>query len=353
MKQIRRKKWRLPPPGCKIRYTISDEKALNKLGIKHRNSRNRYWLDEIQARIFLAWNFEKTKNNRIDNKLKDKTRLEIPEEFLNVEDYVNQAELSVGDAKVLYYDVETSLALAYVFGPGYEQNVLAPQIKEPSKIMCICYKWGGEDQVYALIWNMDNHTDEDIIREFVPLLDQADYIVAHNGIDFDIRVIRTRALLNRILMRYDYVQHDTKRISKKYFRFKDNSLNGIAFALGIGEKDKMQFSDWVDVMEGNSEALNKMVEYCKNDVALLEEVHLAMSVMTKTPIHLGVLDPMGKKWDCPRCGSEKVEKVGQRSTPAGTIKKRMECISCNHPFEISHRSYLHKLEQDLRDQNII
>ena len=99
--------------------------------------------------------------------------------------------------KMLFIDIETAPILGHVWSL-WKQNVGLNQIKEDWYIMSFCAKWAGENEI---IYEDGRDTPEDdysMLLTLHKLLDQADYVVAHNGDRFDIKKIKARMILNGI-----------------------------------------------------------------------------------------------------------------------------------------------------------
>src|SRR5690606_2986501 len=56
-------------------------------------------------------------------------------------------------ARVLIYDIETSYNIVKSWRVGYKLNINPEDILHERAIICISYKWKGEDQVYNLKWD--------------------------------------------------------------------------------------------------------------------------------------------------------------------------------------------------------
>ena len=100
-------------------------------------------------------------------------------------------------ARVLIYDIETSPNLGWFWRAGYKQNIQPNQIIKERAIICVSYKWQGEDEVYNLNWDK-NQCDYFLIQQFIEVLNEADLIVAHNGDNFDLKWLKTRALIHNL-----------------------------------------------------------------------------------------------------------------------------------------------------------
>lgn len=252
-------------------------------------------------------------------------------------------------AKELFYDIETSPALAFTWGAGWKMNIPYDNIVEDWQIICISYKWNYEDEVKHLYWENDGNvrSDEKLVYEFVQILNQADVIIAHNGDRFDEKKIRTRAVFHGIPMRAKYKSYDTLKKVKQVFRFDSNKLDSIAKFLNVGAKYVHSgFSLWTDVFKGDKKALDEMLEYCDQDVIVLEDVYNAIKHYTQPITHYGTLEG-NSKHSCPKCGMEAEELVLLKNftTPTGTIRRLVKSKSCNHEYILSNRTYMQYWEK--------
>jgi DNA polymerase elongation subunit (family B) len=244
--------------------------------------------------------------------------------------------------KRLFFDIETSPNIGYFWRAGYKLNIGPENIIEERKIICISYKWEHEETIHTLTWDF-NLCDKQMLIDFIKVANQADEMIAHNGDRFDIKWIRTRCIYHRVPMMPDYKTLDTLKKAKYGFNFNSNKLDYIAQFLGVGAKIKHSgFQMWKDVMKGKTEALKEMVEYCEGDIIVLEDVYLTMQNYIKPNTHTGVLNG-NLKYSCSLCGSENVELLKNTVTPAGTIKRKMQC-GCDHTFDISNASYMNFLK---------
>jgi hypothetical protein len=137
-------------------------------------------------------------------------------------------------------------------------------------------------------------------------LGKADVVVAHNGIDFDFKVINGRLLFHELAPPKPYRTIDTKREVKKVSRFNSNKLDDLGKLLLNERKIKTDFDlwlDWLDCINGKQKAWNRMLAYNKKDVELLERIYLKLRPWMKTHPNLTLFVPDAK---CPKCGSEKI-----------------------------------------------
>lgn len=248
--------------------------------------------------------------------------------------------------KRMYWDIETSPCVGYFWRPG-KQFLSYDNILEQAKIICICWKWEGEQEVHSLDWGK-NQDDKTLVKKFAKELMKADDAVAHNGDNFDFRWLKTRFLIHGVDFPAKIVTTDTLKRARGNFKFPSNRLDAIGDYLGVGRKmDTGGFSLWKDVMKGDKDALQKMVDYCKQDCILLEDVHKEIKRLVPNTLHEGVLSG-GEKWNCPNCASTQVWCNKTKVTAMGTIKKEMQCKSCKRYYTISNKSYIDYLKYKMK-----
>lgn len=227
----------------------------------------------------------------------------------------------------LFFDIETSPNIGLFWQAGYKQKIDYDNIIQERSVICICYKWEDEDEVSWLAWDK-SRCDKKMLQKFIQVANTANELVAHNGDKFDLPWIRTRCLLHGIDMFPKYNSIDTLKISRQKFRFNSNRLNYIAQFLGIGSKIKTEFNLWKDVLlNNNRSALKTMVEYCQEDVRLLERVYSKLKNHYPHKTHYGVVFGQDRG-TCPECGSEDLVRINKRVMASGRVQIQMRCKTC-------------------------
>lgn len=246
--------------------------------------------------------------------------------------------------KRLFIDIETSPCIGYFWRPGYSLNIPYQNIITESAIICICYKWEDSEHVHSMTW--DSGDDKEMLRKFIDIAVTADEVVAHNSDRFDLPWVRTRCLFHRIKCPNNFVTFDTLKAIKGQMRLNSNRLDYVANYLGVGGKmETGGFDLWKGVMNGDRKSLRTMVEYCKQDVALLERVFKEIYVYSKPKTHAGV-HAGGYKHHCPSCGSPNTKRNKKKTTALGTPKIQMYCNECCSYFTLTENVYRKSVETE-------
>lgn len=240
--------------------------------------------------------------------------------------------------RILFYDIEVSYGLARAWRPSYKYRLTYNDFVTHPKIICISYKFSDSDEVQTVQWD-SNQDDKLLLEQFIPVINKADFIVAHNGDNFDLPWIRTRALVHGLEMHPKYTAVDTLKLAKSKYRFPDNKLDTIADYLGVGRKIKTDMGLWDDVILYKSrKAMDSMIEYCEQDVLVLERVYYKLIEQHLPTIHIGTLHGETKQTS-PYTGKTNFEVVKKTTTKAGTIKWLMKDLDAGSFFEMSNSAY--------------
>jgi hypothetical protein len=238
--------------------------------------------------------------------------------------------------KRLFLDIETSPNVVYSWRLGSRIALTHDNIVEERKIICACWKWQGNPKVYSEHWTGEE--DKPIIVKVCEALALADEVVTHNGENFDLTWLRTRALVYDLDFPAYIPSFDTKKVAARMFHFNSNRLAYLAQFLGVGQKIKVDFELWREVMRGNSKALKTMVRYCARDVVVLEKVFNKLRTMSLPKIHHGVAGYLTKA-HCVNCGGLALRQVKMMVTPAGTKKHLMRCSKCQSQFFMNNKTW--------------
>lgn len=305
---------------------------------------NRYRLNKEEAKLITELRGHSVDGyDKEDGIERYRMRLRVSE----IEALVKYRETAVAEpfipVKRLFFDIETSPMITYTWRIGNKVSLSPDQILEEWRIITVCYKWEGQEEVNYFTWD-ENLSDKQLLIDFIKVANTADELIGHNGDRFDITGLRTRCIFHRIPMFPKYRSLDTYKKAKGNFRFSSNKLDYIAKFLGVGAKMKHEgFAMWDKCMKGDKVALQNMVMYCQRDVVVLEDVYQAMKHYIKPETHAGVLQEL-PKYSCPICAHEEISLLRTDVTEKGTISRVVECDRCGHVYNISNKSYMDYLK---------
>lgn len=250
--------------------------------------------------------------------------------------------------KRLFFDIETSFNVGIFWRSGYNQTINPGDIIHERAIICICYKWEGEDEVKSLTWDKDQ-SDKSMLKEFLKIINKADEIVAHNGDNFDMKWIRTRCIYHGLPMIPHHKTVDTLKQARRYFNFNSNKLDYIAKFLGVGAKlETGGMSLWKDIVfKKDKKAMTKMVEYCKMDVVVLESVFNKLKNYTTPTINYS-LENGGEEYGCPECGGSNGIHNKRVISSSGSISHWIKCKDCSKHYKINETKYILFLKNKMK-----
>jgi len=224
-------------------------------------------------------------------------------------------------AKILFFDVETSPSLGYVW-QKWETNVI--EFKQEWDILSFAFKWQGDRAVHVQSQRAQSETS--VLKKLWKVLDAADVVVAHNGKSFDVKKTNARFISVGMPPPSPYKLVDTKIEAKKYFNFSSNSLNDLGKQFKLGKKvSHTGFEMWLGCMNGESASWDLMEKYNKQDVVLLEAVYNKLLPWMDT--HPNVSHIVGRPEGCPKCGSKHLQARGKVRTKT-QVYRSFQCQSC-------------------------
>lgn len=236
--------------------------------------------------------------------------------------------------KILYYDIETSPLKAWVWGCG-KQFVGHKQLDKNHSmwgIICVTYCWNDGKPAKAIDWGYHEQDTGRVVAEFDEIIKQADWSIGKNSDRFDTKMINANRMLSGLpgLPQWTKYKDDLEVQMRRYFRLPSQSLDYISGQLGYGGKIKMEFQDWIDIVEKNKDGekkLEKMIKYGKKDVVDTRALWERLQEHFEPRFNRATFDD--KRLACRHqdCGSENLKKNGTRV--AGKTKyQEYHCNNC-------------------------
>lgn len=206
--------------------------------------------------------------------------------------------------KVLIFDIETTPMKAFVWR-RWKQNIRLDHTISEWYCLCWSAKWlYNANTMYGVLTPSEalEEDDERIMSNLWELFDEADIVIAHNGLKFDIPRLNSRWISLGKVPPSSYRVIDTCKVAQKQFGFSSNKLDALAGYFGISHKLDTEFDLWVRCMRGERKALAEMSTYNIQDTRILEEVYLRLAPWIKDTPNFGMYGndsiPV-----CANCGS--------------------------------------------------
>lgn len=243
------------------------------------------------------------------------------------------SNVNVRSPKILILDIETAPIIAYIWNLFEETNSL-DQIKSDWHIMSWAAKWLDSDKIMYMDQRnaKDIENDKEILKPIWNLIDEADIVVTQNGVQFDMKKLNARFILNDMKPPSGYKNIDTRLIAKSKFAFTSNKLEYMTDKLNKKYK-KLKHSKfaginlWKECLKGNLKAWKEMEKYNKHDVLATEELYKRFRAWDN--VNLNVYHDKTKHI-C-SCGCEEFNRKGYHYTATGKFM-RYCCKNCGKSF---------------------
>ena len=238
--------------------------------------------------------------------------------------------LGNGGPKVLFFDLETAPDIVATFGRWNvnigQQNLL----QEGNWLLSASWSWLGQDKIDGYVikpTEAKRANDFQVVARMLEVYNKADIVVAHNAQGFDVPIFRTRLLMNGMAPPKHVRVIDTLRMAKK-LKFGSNKLDSLSQTIGFGEKIKHAgIQLWVDCLKGDKDALQKMLDYNKQDVKLLKDAYYEMAPFDpSTPNFAAYYDDENQR--CSTCGSTELVFTGNKVLTNLSIFSELRCTHC-------------------------
>lgn len=235
--------------------------------------------------------------------------------------------------RILLFDLETAADISLHFG-RWKQNISQKNVvKSGGYILCAAWKYLGDSKISSISLTpeeIENGDDSRIIATFFELYEDADAVVAHNSKGFDHKVLQARATANYFPALPAVKVLDTLEIAKKSFRLPSNKLGDVAEYFGLETKlDTSGITLWKEVQFGNKQAMKDMLQYCEQDVVVLEQVYLRIRHAGKAGSDFNAgLYYNDEKLRCRTCGSDDIHLTGRVAATSLSLFEEYRCDSC-------------------------
>lgn len=249
--------------------------------------------------------------------------------------------------KVLLLDIETTPEISYTWG-RWKQFISQGQVIEHPYVLTWAARWLGSDVTMSRkltdypSWANSTRDDKDLVTDLWALMDEADYIVAHNGDKFDIPWITSRAIFHGLPPISPTKYIDTLKAAKKLIRVPSYSLEALCVYYGLTPKqDNEGFSLWRRCIEGDADAFVDMETYNVGDIDSLQDLYLRLRPYMKEHPNGALYYPDSER-RCGRCGSTGMELIEAQAHTSISTFDVYRCTGCG----THHRARKNKRTKD-------
>lgn len=239
-------------------------------------------------------------------------------------------ELVIKYPKILFYDIETALAIAYHFN-HWKVNISRKHKIKPSHMLSHAWQWGLDGKVEGSILTQleaIQRDDERIVHECWHLLNNCDVLVAHNAKSFDVKKVNGFFLKYGLNPPSPYKVYDTLSVCKRKFSLDFNNLAFVAEYLGVEQKIDTDIDLWIGCAEGRQEALDEMLEYNIGDITTLVGVFKKLIVWDNDGVNMALFN-QNTEVACPHCSGDDIVALDGRYVYTPQCKyQAFRCSGC-------------------------
>jgi DNA polymerase elongation subunit (family B) len=230
--------------------------------------------------------------------------------------------------KILIIDIETLYAKGEFWHTG-KQRINYQQITQESCLLSWAGKWLYDSEIFGDVLTSEEakaRDDSRIAKSAWKMLEDADILIGHNIVDFDIRFLNGRFWRNHIQPPTPFKTIDTLQAYRKAMRLLSYRLDYISKLIQRKGKLETDYELWQRCDKGEQEALDYMYKYNREDVLLGEEAYDEVKGFVKNHPNLYIIGESDQKC-CTTCGSTNLQETNSfYVTPAG----RFRVIRCEH-----------------------
>ena len=275
---------------------------------------------------------ELSEQNGYDNS--ERLRSSFRRERKRRQDSFPQKSININSHDVILFDIETLPLRAYAW-KTWKENISPSQLIDDWIIVSWASKDFMREEVRGDVLTSKEakkRDDKRIVESLWEEFNNASILIGHNIINFDIPKANTRFLYHEMNPPAPYRTVDTLKILKYNFKFTFNRLDFVNTSLRLTPKmDNDGFPLWARCSEGDSEALDDMLMYNRQDVLSQEELYSLIRGWDNRHPNIGLFFDDAKN-HCKNCGSENLElldKPYRTSLGEYQSKRCKECGAIN------------------------
>lgn len=232
--------------------------------------------------------------------------------------------------KILLFDIETAPWRGWYYDQSNPYCIL--ETDRESHMLSFAWQWLHEKKIHCLrLCDFDDYEpmsedDSKLCEKLHELIDQADFVMGHNGANFDLKYTNARLIFHGFQPPSPYKVIDTLRASRALLKTGSNRLDALARYFNIGRKVPHHGKDmFIGCVKGEKKAWDEIKKYNPHDVWLMRELYYKLRPWMKHP-NMTVLTG---GFRCSKCSSLSLRKEGVRFSDNGTRSfQRLQCRDC-------------------------
>lgn len=237
-----------------------------------------------------------------------------------------------GFPKILLFDIETAPIEALVW--GLKQDYINPSnVVNDWFMLSWSARWLFADETFGDVLNSREavtKNDYRIVKSLSELFEEADVVIGHNILGFDIPKLNTRLLYHNIQPPMYYQTVDTLRVARANFRITSNTLDYICSFLGLPGKEKVGLDVWKGCLRGDKASLRALLHYNKVDTLILEEVYVKLLPWIKNHPNVNLFSETDSVV-CKNCGCSALEMSDKTYKTSVSEYQAFRCSKCKAP----------------------
>lgn len=198
-------------------------------------------------------------------------------------------------------------------------------------LLCGGWKVLGEKKAHVIDitqtknFKKDCTNDKELCKRLYDVLSEADMWITWFGCYFDVPYLNSR-LLRHDLPPLPPVPHlDGWKVARYKLKLNSNRLQSVTSFLGLDDKTPLDGPTWVRAMAGHRKSIRYVVEHCRQDCEVLEQVYQKLKPLAQGHPNLNLLQKTTIA--CPRCGANKLQCRGTQVTTT-QVYQRFHCTAC-------------------------
>ncbi len=196
-------------------------------------------------------------------------------------------------------------------------------------VLCVGYKEVGHGRpkvISILDYDESNplKAERRLLKDLTKVLLAADVWTYQFGMYYDLPFINSRLLYHRLpILPPNFPAVDTWKVTRNRLKLRNNRLVTVSEFLGTkDEKNPIKGEQWIRALTGHRPSMRYIIEHCRLDVLVLEEVYLRLRPLVMDHPHMAF-----GRGTCGACGSKRVRYGGHHLTKTKRFR-RFQCLKC-------------------------